>query len=77
MPAKSQSQQRFMGMVHQCKKTGKCASEEVSKVAKSIKDDDAKDFAETKHKGLPNKVVSESTTFREFLMIEDEDGTDD
>ena len=64
MPAKSKSQQRFMGMVHKCQKTGECASEEVEKAAKSMKKKDAKDFAETKHKNLPEKVKkkNESTT---------------
>lgn len=68
MPAKSKSQQRLMGMVHACQKTGKCASSEVEKIAKSIKSGDATDFAETKHKNLPNKVAKESITFREFIL---------
>ena len=68
MPAKSKSQQRFMGMVHQCQKSGKCASKEVEKVAASIKASDATDFAETKHKNLPNKVKAESVTFREYML---------
>jgi len=70
MPSNSKSQQRFMGMVHQCKKSGKCASAQVKKVADSMKDSDAKDFASTKHEGLPNKVSNESTTptFKEFLI---------
>ena len=75
MPAKSKKQQRLMGMVHQCQKTGECASSDVEKIAASIKADDAKDFAETKHKNLPEKVkkkkVSEETmTFREFMLSE-------
>jgi hypothetical protein len=53
--AKSKSQQRFMGMVRKCQETGDCASEEVRKAAKSMKKKDAKDFAQTKHKGLPEK----------------------
>lgn len=56
MPAKSKSQQQFMGMVHACQKSGECASDEVKKVAGSIKDKDAEDFASTKHKGLPKRV---------------------
>ena len=55
MPSKSKSQQQFMGMVHACQKYGKCASDEVRKTAKSIKPDDAEDFASTKHKGLPKR----------------------
>lgn len=56
-PAKSKSQQRFMGMVHAAQK-GELddPSPEVKKVAKSIKYKDAEDFAKTKHKGLPDKV---------------------
>ena len=45
-------------MVHKCQKTGKCASKEVEKVAGEIGKKDAKDFAKTKHKGLPEKVKS-------------------
>lgn len=69
MPAKSKNQQQFMGMVYQCKKTGECASAAVKKAADSMTEDEAKDFAETKHEGLPKKVV-EALTFRDFLMIE-------
>ena len=69
MPAKSKAQQRFMGMVHQCKKTGDCASGSVKKAADSIKAKDAKKFAKTKHKGLPEKVgESQKLTFIQFLL---------
>jgi len=54
--AKSQAQQKFMGMVYSAKKGEKPASPEVAKVAKDISKKDAKDFAATKHKGLPKKV---------------------
>jgi hypothetical protein len=53
MGSKSKSQQRFFGMVHSCQKDGNCASDEVKKVASSIKPSDAEDFARTKHDGLP------------------------
>ena len=57
MPAKSKAQQRFMGMVHAAQKGKlKNPSPEVSKVAKSIDKESATHFAETKHKGLPEKV---------------------
>jgi len=58
MPALSKKQQRFMGMVYATKK-GEMdnPSPEVQKAADSMKKSDAKDFASTKHKGLPNKVV--------------------
>lgn len=46
-----------MGMVHAFQKGElKNASPEIKKVAKSIDYDDATHFAETKHKGLPEKV---------------------
>lgn len=70
MPAKSKSQQRLMGMVHACQKSGKCASEQVKKMAKTMKKSDAEDFAETKHKGLPERVKESTMTFREFLLDE-------
>jgi hypothetical protein len=58
MPAKSKSQQRFMGMVHAVQ-TGELNPSDVSKsvvdAAKNMKKDDVKDFAETKHKGLPEE----------------------
>jgi hypothetical protein len=55
MPAKSIKQQRFMGMVRAAQKGEGAASPEVAKVAASMKKKDAKDFASTKHKGLPMK----------------------
>jgi hypothetical protein len=56
MPAVSKAQQRFMGMVHAADKGETPASPEVAKVAKSMDDKDAKDFASTKHDGLPEKI---------------------
>ena len=77
MPAKSQAQQKFMGIVHAIQK-GEADPSDYSKdaqdAAKSMKKSDAKDFASTKHKGLPKKVNSESKlkeiirqTYRESL----------
>jgi hypothetical protein len=56
-------------MVHACQKKGECASAEVRKVAGSISDKDAEDFARTKHKGLPERKKKEKKhkSFREFL----------
>ena len=63
MPAVSKAQQRFMGMVHAAQKGDmENPSPEVEKAADSMSDKDAKDFASTKHKGLPNKIKSESIT---------------
>jgi NADH:ubiquinone oxidoreductase subunit C len=63
MPSVSESQQRFMGMVNKCKETGDCSSEEVKDVAKSMKKKDVKDFARTKHKGLPKRVKRKKKAF--------------
>lgn len=54
--AKSKAQQRFMGMVHAAQKGEKPASKEVAKVAKDMPKKAAKDYAKTKHKGLPGHV---------------------
>ena len=54
--AKSKSQQRFFGMVRATQKGEMGApSSEVSKAATSMSKSDVKDFAKTKHKGLPEK----------------------
>jgi hypothetical protein len=66
MPAKSIKQQRFMGMVRRAQKTGQAASPEVAEVAASMKKKDVKDYASTKHKGLPMKK-------EEFINEEDYD----
>lgn len=58
--AVSKAQQKFMGMVHAAQKGEKAASPEVAKVAKDMGKKDAKDFAATKHKGLPEKKTDES-----------------
>ena len=64
MPAKSKSQQRFFGMVRAAQKGDlKDPSPEVADVADDISMKDAKKFAKTKHKGLPEKkkeVVTEA-----------------
>ena len=60
----SKSQQRFFGMVRKTQKEGekKAPSPEVARVASSIKMKDAKKFASTKHKGLPEKKVAKEET---------------
>jgi hypothetical protein len=73
MPAKSKAQQRFMGMVHATQKGDmETPSPEVSKAADSMSDKDAKDFASTSHKGLPDKikeiVLSELRSVRAIQM---------
>ena len=57
MPAVSKAQQKFMGMVHAVQKGDmEAPSKEIEKAADSMKKKDAKDFASTKHKGLPKKT---------------------
>lgn len=59
MPAKSKSQQRLFGMVHAYNKgelKGSSAlKRRIAALAKRIPDDSARHFAETPHKGLPEK----------------------
>jgi hypothetical protein len=84
MPAVSKAQQRFMGMVHATQKGDMDApSPEVSKVADSMSDKDAKDFASTSHKGLPDKKTEQLNKIREIIrkivrerMMEEMTGSD-
>jgi hypothetical protein len=63
MPAQSKAQQRFMGMVHAVQKGDmEAPSKEVEKAADSMTKKDAKDYASTPHKGLPNKKESMKIT---------------
>lgn len=56
--AVSKSQQKFMGMVRSVQKGEMDApSPEVAKAAKTMSKKDVKDFASTKHKGLPESSV--------------------
>lgn len=61
MPSKSKAQQRFFGMVDAYKKGEmKNASSKIKKAANGMTMGDVKDFAETKHKGLPEKVEEQT-----------------
>ena len=64
-----------MGMVHAMQKGEKIkgASPEIKKVAKSMGKKDARDFASTKHKGLPDKV-SESEFKQQLRSLMEADG---
>ena len=68
MPAVSKKQQRFFGMVRAAQKGEGAASPEVAKVADEISDKDAKKFAKTKHKGLPEKkkMKEETSTYEKL-----------
>ena len=68
MPAQSKAQQRFMGMVHSAQRGDmENPSPEVSKAADSMSDKDAKDFASTSHKGLPDKKTEQLNKIREIV----------
>ena len=72
MPAVSKAQQKFMGMVHAAQKGETPASKEVEKAADNMSDKSAKDFASTKHTGLPNHVKEGSVTDRPEVPTEDD-----
>ena len=63
MPAVSKAQQKFFGIVRAIQK-GEMAptTPETAKAAADMKKSDVKDFASTKHKGLPEKKVKKEET---------------
>ena len=63
MPAKSEKQRKLFGAVVRCKETGECASKGISKIAKNISMDDAKDFARK-----PKHLKAEHT-FAHFVKM--------
>ena len=67
MPAVSKSQQRFFGMVRAAQKGEGAASPEVADVADDISVKDARKFAKTKHKGLPEKIKEELSSYKDFM----------
>ena len=60
--AVSRAQQRYMGMVHAMQKGERIpgASKELKQTARTMKKSDARDFAKTSHKGLPEKKPQEA-----------------
>ena len=58
--AVSKQQQKFFGLVRAIQKGEASGSPEAEKAAQDMSKKDVKDFAGTKHKGLPKKVQSES-----------------
>jgi hypothetical protein len=63
MPALSKKQQRFFGIVRAIQKGDMApTSPETAKAAADMKKSDVKDFASTKHKGLPEKKVKKEET---------------
>ena len=68
MPAVSRAQQKFFGIVRAIQK-GEMAptTPETAKAAADMKKKDVKDFASTKHKGLPDKKeVKEETKYDRY-----------
>ena len=63
----SKAQQRFMGMVYAAKKGETPASPEVAKAAEGMTKKSARDFAKTKHEGLPEK---KEETKEEFSLVD-------
>ena len=73
MPAVSKKQQRFFGMVRAAQKGEmKNPSKEVSDVAGDISMKDAKKFAKTKHKGLPEVKESVMDLVRKYSKKKEE-----
>lgn len=74
MPSKSKSQQRLMGLAY-AYKSGDVKSkdlnpryaDEIKSLAKSMTKKQLRDFAETKHKGLPEKVEERILSFASFV----------
>jgi hypothetical protein len=68
MPAVSKAQQRFMGMVHATQKGDmENPSPEVEKVADGMTAKDSKEFASTKHAGLPDKKEDYAIRLKEHI----------
>lgn len=71
MSSVSKKQQRFMGMVHAYQKGElKGASPAIKKTAKNIDTEDALDFAKTKHKGLPKKIIKKKKKVKESRIFD-------
>lgn len=73
MPSRSKTQQRLMGQAYAYKKGDLKAkdlnpdyADEIKKLSKSMTQKQLKDFAGTKHKGLPEKVEEKIKKFNSF-----------
>lgn len=56
--ARSQKQQKLMGMALSCKRSDykNCVSDSIEKIARSMNDRQLRKYAKTTHDGLPRKV---------------------
>jgi len=83
MPAKSQQQQKIMGLALAYKRGDVPASkvsDKVKELAKSMTLKELEKYASTKHKGLPTKVKESNsmlTTFQDFIRERDEQDEED
>jgi hypothetical protein len=79
MPAKSQQQQKIMALALAYKRGEVPASKvsaKVKEMSKSMTEKELEKYASTKHKGLPRKVVKESSglsTFEQFIKENEEE----
>jgi hypothetical protein len=74
MPSASKQQQKLMGIVHALQKGDmkpSQASGKAKEMAKSMKKGDVKDFAATKHKGLPKKVKKENMGVASMYVVQE------
>jgi hypothetical protein len=72
MPSASKQQQKLMGIVRALQKGDmktSQASGKAKEMAKSMKKSDVKDFAATKHKGLPKKVKKENMGVASMYVV--------
>lgn len=61
MPAVSQAQQRYMGMIHAIQKGDmEAPSKDMAEKAKEMDPTDVTHFAETSHEGLPKRLNKEA-----------------
>jgi len=69
MPAVSQKQQKFFGIVRAIQKGEQApTTPETAKAAADMKKGDVKKFASTKHKGLPEKkITKEQVSYQHFI----------
>jgi 5'(3')-deoxyribonucleotidase len=66
--AVSKKQQQFFGIVRAMQKGDMPKGGEAGEVAKDMKKSDVKDFAKTKHKGLPTKKKKESIAYEDMFQ---------
>lgn len=77
MPARSQQQQKIMGLALAYKRgevPASKVSQKVKDLAKSMSEKELEKYASTKHKGLPKKIKESSlATFEQFISEKDDE----